>query len=292
MKFIRQIKQEVKMLTNTKFIFAVACGLLLFSILYPFLDKIIYGIVDYQHEPRTISIGGINVSDDNPVFYNLETLEELMKSLETDSSKYTKDEQVKRLALTLVDESIEYYVKVAMAIENYDDYRYEIKDSYFHFLNTQRLLEANKSDLARLRSALEIVFAENYLSDEDFNKVYINISTTQRTERINLCKKYVEDINFILENKGHPDTFDKYFNIIIYQLQSNNEKLLDSIAVLEKEIIEHPASETQNAGIIKDYNRDIQMNNAYKEMYEYMREYHIDPSSEDWRIQALYKRNH
>ena len=291
MNLIKQTRQEMRLITKTRFLLVTAAVLLVFGCVYPLIGKYFSRVVYYDsnYNPASITIRGVTINDNSPVFYEFENLQKAVKLLETDSGSVTTDPKVKKTALDLTDESLAFCEKAASEIKDYNDYRSEAVFMYMRCAGKKKLLEADRSDLSVLRRALEIVVPDSYLSDEDFNAEYVNISASERREKLEDVNKRLEAINYILENKDAEDSFDKYIDLMTGQIQDLEKNIQKSLEALEKEIIAHPGSEEQNSRQIEDYKIDIERCRIQYELLNLRRERKINPyDSEDWRNNAIF----
>ena len=293
MNLIKQTRQEMRLITKTRFLLVTAAVLLVFGTLYPLLGRMfifaLYGIRTESPDPASITIRGVTINDNNPVYYEFESLEKIINVLETDSGSVTTDPKVKKTALDLTDESLAFCAKASSEIKDYNDYRLETVYMYMRYVGAKKLLEADRADLSTMRRALEIVVPGSYLSDEDFNAEYVNINTSQKREKLEAVTQKIEAINYILDNKDAEDSFDKYIDLKISETQNEQKRIQAWIEALEKEIIAHPGSEDQNSMTIRDQEYQLESLQVEIDLLNLRRERKINPyDSEDWRNNAIF----
>ena len=292
MNFIKQIKQEIKLIISTKFLMILACLLLILSLINPFwndiLTRVIFGKQFYENEVITMVVDGVTITNENPMYNRIEDVNYLTKELEINSKIYTTDENVRKKIFELLDEYKAFYVKTSQTVTDYLDYRIELAELYPIFVGTQRLLQASESERRILRSALEVVNPFFYMGDAEFNAEYVNITTAQRAELIARNAKRIQDSELIFSNKDTPESFELFIDLL---LDRETEKITSTqklIEELNREIIQHPASEPVNSEIITSYENEIQMIESRKEILMYRREKKINESDpSDWRNNAL-----
>ncbi len=305
MKFLRQIKYEIRNILKSKFLMIIGILVLLTSIGLPVfnlvnqrqhqrpgdgivrpmsVDSIYYeGRKPYPpwgggQEP--IIVDDVTILPDNPFYWNVSNIKQEMESMESARDKFTSPE-VLDLILELMEFEMSFYVRYARHINSYMDYRVElayrgiesIYDKFFyerHEVNPDHLLEAGG-----YRRGYDPVF---------FKDKYINITPEARLAALDRIDETLGNLYAIAENNDFP----KYIEMRIQQELDVVRSMHGQIAQHEQEIIKNPSQEEFLNQMIVELRRQILLiEESSIPILELRRDRNIIPGEDTWQNSAL-----
>lgn len=302
MKFLKQIKNEIRNILKSKFLLIMGIIVLTFSIAIPVIGLLTKNSTNTGGKPieaydvqyaatadskyyndggtETITVDGVVISSDNPFYWNVKSTMEEKESMQLDQTRFSTPE-VLDLAVALLDEEINYYVHFAKYVSTYEDYRAELAWSSIDNLYDKFIYEHIAIDQAELMEAVGI---RKYLEPADFSKKYYEISEIERQEAYSQVDQNLTMTFTILENSDFP----QYIELRIRQSNATIADLEKNIAVQEQAIVDNPSQEDAINNIIEDLRKQITtIEESTIPILEYRLEKNIVPGEDNWQNSAI-----
>jgi ABC-2 type transport system permease protein len=296
MRFLHQIKIEFKNIFRSKFLMIIGILILAASIVLPILSVILdrdtngpvyrtggmFGISiarGYNSGEEPIIVDGVTIDPENPFYWNVRSLTEEKSFYEGDSSMTP---QAMDLVLEMLDMEIDYYVRFAAIITDYEDYRMDLawtsnSKLYDKFIHEH--YDPNTVD--ELKEALSRRYGMN---DEEFEKKYVNITSEERLKAIDEVTEYLDTIYDVVESND----FTRYIDLRIQQSNDEIANLEEQIQVQEQAIIDNPSQEESLSKYIEELQKQIDMIETNTiPILEYRLEHNIIPGDGTWQNEAI-----
>ena len=305
MKFLRQIKFEIRNILRSGFLLIIGILILVASIAVPLIGLLTPQAGDGNYNPtvgpymeramigmkyggggyidpnmEAIIVNGITIASDNPFYWNLSSLVSEKSALEVDKSQFA-DPATLDLVLAIVDQEIGYYLRFAQNVVKYQDYRIDMAWQGIESLYDKFFLE--HTDVAE-SALLEAALYRKGMDPESFKNKYINITAEARLAAALKADEYLAVIFEIVENSDFP----KYIALRIRQENDQITSLNENIAIQEQAIIDNPSQEDNINAMIEDLKRQIELietNNI--PILNYRLEKNIIPGENTWQNIAL-----
>jgi ABC-2 type transport system permease protein len=306
MIFLRQIRFEIKNILKSKFIMIVGILVAVTSVLLPVLNffltqranddmvrplpmpirtmvrEIVYSDVAYPggRNQEPITVEGVTIQSDNPFYWQINGLMQEKDAMEIDKGRFS-DSQVLDLALSMMDQEIEFYVHFAKHITKPMDYRIElawmsIESLYDKFIYQHHDVPEDK-----------LMEATNYrrgMDPESFKKKYIQITSEQRLAALDKLEDKLNTLFKVVENNDFP----QYIDLRIKQENDNISSLKEQIAIEEENIIKNPSQEENISNIIDHLKKQITiMETSTIPILQLRLERNIIPGEDIWQNRTL-----
>ncbi len=311
MGFLKQIKNEIKIILSSKFILIFVILALAGSIAAPvisalqpdnknggyypgpmpmmgaYAEKAMYGGGYYGEGQDPIQVGDTTITFENPLYGNLSSIlyeKEYLQSYtgySEEGSMLTTPEAVD-LALELLDAEFEYYGRFAVSISTYEDYRFQLiwigtSALYDQFVYSR----ADTEDHAVLKEAAQYRL---YLDSDQFDKKYYDISAVDRLAALDEAESTLNQLYDIVDSNN----FSTYIDLMISQQNVQIDDLNDMIKSAEEQIALHPELEESLSVEIQRYRDNIELIQTSTIYWlEYRRENTIIPGSGVWQDTAI-----
>lgn len=309
MKFLKQIKVEIKNILKSKFLLIIGILVILASFIPTIIGVVMQKINEnniaspmtmfsravsystsgvyydkpYYPSEEPITVDGETINSDNPLYWNIKSYMENQAYAQADT-EILKDSQTKKMVMDMFDLQIAFYVNAAKTILTYEDYRYDIIWQYENLPIEKYVYENNTSDPEILKTAAEYRWI---YGAEDFNKKYIDITPEQRASEIAKIDEKLKKYNEVLAESVET-AFPKYVEIKIAQEQDSIAMLNEQIAAQEKLIIENPSLEESTNNTIKEFRSEIERIETVRiPTLEYRLEKGIIPNTNTWQNAAI-----
>ena len=307
MGFIKQIGIEFKNILRVKFLLIFGILILALSIVAPILGVVgqnsetdggggyyplpiavpVYARsyvakdIYYPEGQEPIIIDGVTIQPDNPYYWNIQSLQEQLKN--PDSSMFGFEQPgTLDLWISMSEEQLDYYVRLAKHITEYQDYRVDLT------WDTQVLVEKfiyENVGTADPEAMKEFVRWFMGIDDELFKAKYIDLSAVERLAALDAIDQQLETLFDVVENNNFP----KYIELRIQQENDQIKSLEEQIEIYEKDIIEHPEQEENLSEQIANLRKEIDFireNNI--SILEYRLAHNIVPYDKtQWQNSAL-----
>ena len=306
MSFFRQIKYEIRNILRSKFLLIIGILILAASVAIPIIGLFTNqnpGFIDGPIKPyatrsamemkyydypggyvdpnlESITVKGVVITADNPFYWNIQSLLDEQRSVETDTGRFTEPQSVD-LMLEMIDRELDYYILLAQSILTYQDYRMDLSWRGIDYVYDKFFYE--KSD-APESALLEVSMYRRGIDPEMFRTKFINITSQERLDAIAKVDDNLAAIVVIVKN----DDFPKYIDMRIIQENDQIVSLNENIAIQEQAIIDNPSQEENINAIIEDLRRQIKLieeNNI--PLLQYRLEKNIKPGINIWQNMAL-----
>jgi len=307
MDFIKQIGIEFKNILRVKFLLIFGILIFALSILTPILGVIGQNSEDngdggyyplpimgrayamsyaardiyYPGGQEPIIIDGVTIEPDNPYYWNVQNLQEQLKN--PDSSMYGFEQPgALDLWISMSEEQLDYFVRLAKYITDYQDYRVDL--TWDTRALTEKFIYENvgTADPEALREAVGWFMG---IDDQTFKEKYVDIPAEERLAALDAIEQRLATLFDVVENNNFP----KYIELRIQQENEQIESFEEQIEIFEKDIIEHPEQEESLNEQISYLQKEINMileNNI--PILEYRLAHNIVPYDYDqWQNRAL-----
>ncbi len=227
-------------------------------------------------------VGDVTIPADNPFYWNIQSAQQEKAMLEVDKNRF-QSPQALDLALGLLDEELNYYVRFAQTVATYQDYRMDLAWTSMDFLYDKYTFD--HLDAAGNNDALiEAMSIRKGLDAEAFKKKYVDLDAAARQQAYDTADQGLVTVFAILESND----FSKYVDLRIDQANGQIKMFEESIATLEQQIIDNPEQEDALNPNIEENKRQIRIiqNNTIP-ILEYRRLKNIIPNTESWQNNAL-----
>jgi ABC-2 type transport system permease protein len=281
--FAYQIIIEIKKLFKSKFNIILAILILLGAIVFPIVSKtqskrgpqIYYGGAGQDD----LNVNGQIIEAENPQYWEIRNLQDNIDHIKRNATTKADD-----LALEFMNILLDNAVLVAMHVESYEDYRYELTWRRQQ-LETEKFiyehLDIPKEDL------MEAIQYRMYMEPTEMDRQYYDLSQIEVLEKLDETEAMIEMVDEIIVKNDH---------IVFYEFQieyrnSNKADSLDEIESLENDILENPDKEEMYSEQIEQRRKNIAaIDEIDIPLYQYRIEHDIVPNSDDWRDTALNKK--
>jgi ABC-type transport system involved in multi-copper enzyme maturation permease subunit len=308
MKFLRQVKFEIKNILMSKFLLIIGILVMLCSIALPIVSllspkstdiyypgPILYGNVKYESSmvvaggkeiymngQEPITIDGIVINADNPFYWNLSGLLSQQESIQDGTFTFTNTDSA-NLALDLFNAEIDYYMHyVKSGIADYNDYRIQLQGDGITALCDKFIFEHNSSDPAALYEVSQM--GGIYYDQDAFNKKYIGVTSEIKLASIDVDDEYINKLYDVIDNGNFP----VFIELSVQQQQNYIKNSEDQIAIFQQNIIDHPDQEESFNTQIEDLQKQIDfINNETIPMLQYRQEKNIIPGLNIWQNTAI-----
>lgn len=307
MKFLRQIKFEIRNIIKSKFLLIIGILVVAISIAIPVIGKLTmpkegqgpggypmpmgavyysekayygYGGYDGGGKQEPITVDGVTLTIENPFYWNINSLMQEKTQMGVDKNRFSSPEALD-LALELVEGDIHYYAHFAKFITKQTDYRMDLAWRGSEYLYDKFIYEHNDANPDYL---MEAVNTRKGMDPTGFKKKYFEITSDQRQAALIKADENLASLFSVVENNDFP----KYVDLSIKQFNDQITSLKDNIAIQEKAIIDNPSQEESIKQIIDDLNKQIKMieeNNI--PLLKYRLEKNILPGEPTWQNSAL-----
>ena len=300
MKFLKQVKVEIKNIIKSKFIMIIGIILLAAAIAVPIINSIasnrnhnggptIYYDMAYDMSVSSvyeggngdsITVDGVTITSENPFFWNLRNLTEEKGYMSSGSIQFSSPLTLDTM-LELMDMQIAHYLRLAVIITTYDDYRTDIAWQTDQYIIDKFMYEHGDTDPKVL---LEVMQFRMGMEEAAFNEKYINITAEQRLAALDDTQTKLDHIYEIIDNND----FEQYVQLMIELQNDNVAEYEDQIALHEKTIVENPDQEEYLNSMIEDLNRQIEMIKTNTiPIWEYRLDKNIIPNDGSWQNAAI-----
>ena len=306
MKFIKQTFVEIKNVLKSKFVMIIGIIMLAVAVLYPvgmsILSNInrypdypggpiiyetaydldlkvsaVYG-PDYDEYSETITINGITITSNNPFFWNLRNLQDQKSYM--DASSFSSPEVYDTL-LELFDMQTEHYLRLAVVITTYEDYRADLGWQTDQYVFDKFIYEHENTDPAVLAEMAQYIRG---IEETQFKEKYIDITSEERLAALDVTDSMLTKLYDIIESND----FEGYATLRIDMENDNIANYEEQIAMYEETIVKNPGQEENLNYIIEDLKKQIkyiETNNI--PVWEYRREKGIIPGDGTWQNNAI-----
>lgn len=296
MKFLKQLKIEIKNILGMKFMLIIAILILMFSIGWPVYNAIKPAEdkpsvrplaktmpADYYYGEAPIIVDGVTIEPDNPFYYEIKRTKEQLEN-NFDGYKF-EHEGAEELRREMYEEIYAHNVRLAKSINSNNDYRLELAWNKYE-LRFEKFIHQHitTSDFDALIEAIRDYYWYDPYNTEIFENKFINISSMERLEAIEDAEAYFSQLYTVIESNDFAQFIAMRIGIENENIETNN-KAIDS---LEKQIIDDPSLEESLRWQIDDLNRQneyIQSNTI--PILEYRLEKNIIPNDGSWQNDAI-----
>lgn len=313
MKFIRQIRFEIRNILKSRFLFVMAILAVAASIAIPVLGYFnqsqdnrdgggpIYPTVYYASDAvskeaamagirypgpiidgkgQSITIDGVTIDNTNPFFWNIQSLVSEKEMFETGKPPFSNPASID-LMLKLFDEEIRYYLTFAKSITTYQDYRMELAWRGQEYVYDLFFLEHNDEAVKTLE---DVASYRKGVDPALIREKYIDITSEEKLAAIDKAEENLAMLQDIVVNNNFP----KYIDMRIRMSRDEIKTLEENIAIQEKAIIDNPSQEQTLSQIIEDLRRQIQnIETNIIPILEYRLAKNIVPNLPIWQNSAL-----
>lgn len=303
MKFLRQVKLEIKNILGIKFVLILAILILLFSIGWPVYNavkapaeknpwdddvRILKSSMppydDYYGE-EPIIVDGVTIEPNNPFFYDIKWTKDQLDNF--DNYFRFEHEGAGELKYKLLEENLAYNVRLAKSIKTHNDYRLDLiwmwQKSQLRF---ERFIHQHitTSDFDALIEAVRDYYWYDPYNPQVFENKFINITSIERLKAIEEAEAYFTKLYSVIESNDFAQYIAMRIDIENENIENNNK----AIAALEKQIIDDPSLEESLRWQIEDLKRNNNyiLNNTIW-LLEYRLEKNIIPNDGSWQNTAL-----
>lgn len=310
MKFLKQIKFEMKNILLSKFLLIIGIIIMLISVAAPIIGLISRNSAKSNHNPvmyegdvrysyaapayggkemypggqgQPITIDGVVIDQNNPFYWSLSNCLSQQQSIQNNQMTFTHPESANVL-LDLVNEEIKFYMHFVNAgIKDYDDYRQQLQGDGMTNLFDKFMYEHASTDKDVLYEVMQQFGMVSY-DQEVFNKKYISITSEARLAALNTADDYLTKLYDVVDNSN----FKEFIDLSIQQQQHNIKNNEDQIAIFQKDIVDNPQHENDlNLQIddLQKQNEVIKNNNI--PMLQYRLDNNIIPGKKTWQNSAI-----
>ena len=313
MKFIRQIRFEIRNILKSRFLFIMAILAVAASVAIPVLGNLnqrndsldgsgpINPTVYYASDAiakeaamagirypgpiidgkgQSITIDGVTIDNTNPFFWNLQSLISEKEMFETGKPPFSTPASID-LMLKLFDEEIRYYLTFAKSITTYQDYRMELAWRGQEYVYDLFFLNHNDEAIKTLE---EVAGYRKGVDPAMIREKYIDITSEEKLAAIDKAEENLAMLQDIVVNNNFP----KYIDMRIRMSRDEIKNLEENIAIQEKAIIDNPTQEPTLSQIIEDLRRQIQnIETNIIPILEYRLAKNIIPNLPIWQNSAL-----
>ena len=304
MKFIKQTLVEIKNVLKSKFVLITGIVMIALAALYPVGTAILSSInnnPDYPGGPimyeqsinmktsfayapvpdeysETLTINGITITSENPYFWNLRNLDDQKGYI--DASAFSSP-QAYDIMLEMIDVQIEHYLRLAVVITSYQDYRTDLGWQTEQYVFDKFIYEHADTDPAVLLEAAQYFRG---MDEAQFNEKYIDITPEERLAALDTADSKLVRLYNIIESGD----FNEYVALRIEMEHDNIADYEEQIAMYEDTIVKNPGQEENLSYVIEDLKRQItfiETNNI--PVWEYRQQKGIIPGDGSWQNNAI-----
>jgi ABC-2 type transport system permease protein len=307
MKFLRQIKFEIRNIVRSKFLLIIGILIILAGIAIPVIGLFgrnnqnggiieptigplressgVVNAIDSKFSPvkpgmESITIDGVTITADNPYYWYIQNLISEKNNYEMNPSQFSAP-GVLDLLLEMIDNETGYYVRFAQYIASYQDYRVELAWRGIESLSDKFFYE--HADIPE-KVLTEAASYRKGLDPDSFRNKYINITALERLQALAKADEYLDLVYTIVEKNDFP----KYIDLRIKMENDQIASFVDNIAIQQQAIIDNPSQEENLNRIIEDLRRQIKIietNNI--PILQYRLEKNIVPGLNIWQNTAI-----
>ncbi len=303
MLFLRQVRFEIKNILKVKFILILALLIAAGAVIIPLLgylfekrfekmqqETIYYDVVSPemvgrpyatdQRKGESITLDGVTVYMDNPLFWDLQMREDEKQYVAEDKDMLRLSAS-KQLALDLLDAESRYYLLFAKHITDYRDFRYELAYQADLILYERFFLAHSDAGLAVLE---EVGLWRRGLDADYMRSHYVDLSPQEHQAALARAQANYEALERVVEHENLAD----YVALRTRLYEDEVAQLEDSIRMLEKNIVENPHQEEYLSLEIDDLKRmitDIQTNII--PLLDYRLSQNVFPGTDSWQNRAI-----
>jgi len=311
MQFLRQIKNEIKVIFSSKFILIIAIIVAAFSIIVPVINAlsatndpydnggpIMYaeaaydmkygGDFYYNDGQEPITVGDVTITSANPFYWQLNDILNQQEWIQSDASMFTTPEALD-LAVDLLDVELNFYAQCAASITTTQDYRYNfvMQSMYTDDGSPGSLYKAFIYSHISDESAdvlYEAISYRTYIDREVFDSQYYNIPAVDRLAALDQAEERLNKILEVIKN----DDFQGYIEIEIAKQNDVIANYEAQIEAEEEKLVAHPElEESVNANIEYLQKQITLIQTSTIPWLEYRGEKNIIPFSGMWQDTAL-----
>lgn len=303
MKFLRQLKSEIRNIIKSKFLLIIGILIIAAGAIVPIIGLFTQPATGGSPEPtiyrdmmyassykgdfypgnggqEPITIDGVTIYGDNPFYWNLTNLIQEKDSIENGgySVQYPETLDI-LLEINALDTA--YFLRFAKSVTNYADYRVDLAWRGTESLYDKYFYENNDVEISVL---LEASMYKKGMDEASFRKKFIDITSAEKLAAIDVEDENLNMIYDIVDN----DNFPRYIEL---RIRLENDQIIsyqDNIAILEQNIIDNPDQEDNLNQQIKEIRKQITLietNNI--PLLQYRLEKNIKPGENVWQNNAL-----
>ncbi len=306
MRFLRQIKFEIRNILKSKFLLIIGLLVLIWAIASPIVNMltananqynpyypgpIVYedsigidggtgGIIIDDPNMQTITIDGVTIDSNNPYYWQLSNSLKEIDNLETGLTTFNSPETVD-VMLDLLKAETQYYLIFAKSITTYNDYRVDL--AYFGIESVYDQFFLTRSDITEA-VLIEVVQYRKGMDEASIRKKYINITLSEREAALTKAEDMLALYKSVVENNDFP-------GYITLKMQQSNDQIAAieaNIAIQEEAIAKNPDQEDSLSPIIDQMRREISViQTGTIPVLQYRLEKNIIPGTNVWQNTAL-----
>ena len=304
MKFLKQIKMEIKNTIRSKFLLIIGIILLAFSIAMPLINvfgsastqggggyypmmransvSMVFGggyYGDYYYGQEPITVDGETIEPENPFYWQIKNNQDERGYMDKNWFSYSETLDIMH---ELLDVELAYYLRFAKQIKSHDDYRTDIAWSGTSALYDKFIHEHIQTvDVDALKEAIGYRYGMNF---DTFDATYVDITSEERLAAIDKADALIGRLFDVVEKND----FQEFMALRLEQENTNIEGFEETIATLEQQIIENPKQEEMLSQQIESLKEQIKyVNEVTLPLLEYRRENNIVPRDGSWQNNAL-----
>lgn len=307
MLFIRQIKYEIRNILKSKFILIMAILAIAACVAIPVIGyfsgssnpgeggsikptmivasrDIAYSKGGYYGGPNngeSITIDGVTITSENPFFWNISSLQQEMKYMESGQNQF-KYPATLDLLLEMMNAELDYYLQFAKLVTRSQDYRVDLV-----WRGTESLIDVffyGHLDVPE-NILMETASFRKTVDPDTIRRRYLDSTAAERQAGLIKADSNLAQIFSIVEN----DNFGQYIDLRIKLENDQITELKASIAIQVEAIIKNPTQEESLNQVIEGLQKQIQVietNNI--PILKYRLEKNIRPGEDVWQNTALY----
>lgn len=302
MKFLKQLKMEIKNTIRSKFLLIIGIILLAFSIALPLINvfsksatqggggyypmmrsgsvnMFFGGYRDYYYGEDAITVDGETIEPENPFYWQIKNNQDERGYMDKNWFSYSETLDIMH---ELLDVDLAYYMRFAKQIKTHDDYRTDIAWSGTSALYDKFIHEHVQTlDVDALKEAIGYRYGMNF---DTFDATYVDITSEERLAAIDEADAKINRLFEVVEKND----FQDYLALRFEQENANLVGFEDTIKTLEQQIIENPKQEEMLSQQIESMKEQIKyVQEVTLPLLEYRREHNIVPRDGSWQNNAL-----
>jgi ABC-2 type transport system permease protein len=310
MKFLRQVGFEIKNILKSKFLFIISILIIAFSVAVPVIvlivskspkpnngvpmpvervyyanDKAAYAVGGLSGDGQNaITVDGITVPPENPLYGQLQVLIQQKDSLQIDKNQFDSP-KAQDLTVEYFDDQIKFYAGFAQYVTDQQDYRLDLIYNCDASLTDKFFIDHITVDKDVLLNAVKVMgnFGKG-MDEESFKKKYIESTDAERQAAYTKANDYLNKVTDVVSNSDFPE----FIALSIQQQNDQITSLNDNISLLQKQITDNPSQEDNlNAQIEGDQQQIKIIQTNVIPLLQYRLDKNIIPRLTTWQNNAI-----
>ncbi len=236
-------------------------------------DNMFYGGGYYIDSGEELTIEGVTISPTNPfygeLYYQSQDIMVMLESLNAEEKGYAEE---------LLDLQIEYYLKYAQEITDYNDYRTEMVYYGAPFIAENYVLQAEPNNLINFTTGVNAV---TYV--EEIEEI-VGLSAEEKALQLEENQALLQSV----EESILGDDFQTFCDNMIEMNQLQIENIEKQIEAQEEAMVANPELEESGAIEISRLESEIiRIKESSTPTWEYRKEHNLIPTEDVWENNAI-----